>query len=377
MNTTLKNYYIIGKVMGGQRTENLIKFLLDKQQPVYYNSLKNNKSIPSFFYVLLSKISNFLNMIMADVVIMPAMCNNYQFEFKLAVFLKKEIITDFYYSLYDTHVLDKKPVGNGEIVYPDSRLAAKFKEIDRKIINKSNITFFLNKTEAIYYLKILNIIYDPKKHLILPICSENKLKCRLNYYSNKTHNVFNICWWGSYIPLHGLEYVIQSAKILKDNYNLNFHLHLFGNNEEKSKYYKNLIMKLELSGEVSIHNDKTFSNGNLITFLRDNCDLALGNFGNSEKSKHVLGNKIIEGVAMKAPILTGESTAPHEYFTNNELFYTKNAPEDIASAAFFISNNNINQIKERVNDAYKIFNKDFSIEANQKKLHHVFTNFIN
>jgi hypothetical protein len=366
--TSSKNFYIIGKVMGGQRTENLIKYLLDDKKPVYYNSFKNTNKLPSLLFVPLQKLSNLINLFIADVVILPAMCNRYAFEFKIAHKLKKKIITDFYISLYDTHVLDKKPFDNNKIIAPNSSTAKKLMKIDKGSIVNADYTLFLNSTEAKYYLQILDLEFDPQKHLILPICSDERFVCDLKFYKNKERNVFNICWWGTYIPLHGLEKIIKSAKILKDNYNFNFHLHLFGTNEEKARPYISLVDDLNIADVVSIYNDKTFSNGKLGSFLQEYCDLVLGNFGDSDKAKNVIVNKIIDGVAMKAPVLSGESKAPLEFFSEHDIFYTENIPEAMAHTIYNISRVDKEEIVNRVENSYEIFNKHFTIKAYNEKL---------
>ncbi|SOC80330.1 hypothetical protein SAMN06296241_1878 [Salinimicrobium sediminis] len=374
MKTTAKNYYFIGKVMGGHRTENLIQLLLNKQQPLYYNSLKNRNRLPGFLFSLFSKLSSLINIVLADVVIMPAMCNNFQFEFRIAVWLKKKIVTDFYVSFYDTHVLDKKPLPKGEIVNMDSSAASKLWHNDRKIIKNADFTFFLNSTEAKYYLQLLDLNYSSEEHFILPICTEEWQDCELNYYSNKNQRTFNICWWGTYIPLHGLEKIISAAQILKENYKLNFHFHLLGTNREKARPYLKLIQDLNLSNVVSIHNDKTFSNGKLEGFLLKNCDLVLGNFGDSEKAKNVIVNKIIDGIAMKAPVLTGESLAPKEFFSEDQIFYTRNVPEAMALSIYNIAQYDESAINERVSAAHLIFKEFFSIDAFNRKVESIFMN---
>jgi len=32
--------------------------------------------------------------------------------------------------------------------------------------------------------------------------------------------VLRICWWGTFIPLHGLDNILQALKILKEQVNL-------------------------------------------------------------------------------------------------------------------------------------------------------------
>lgn len=383
----LKNVYIIGRAVGIGRTQNLVKYLLDQRDlgiDVYYNSLKPNLHLRGsmisgilnrFFiiiHILIKRLFNLYNLAISDIVIVPAMGNANQFELKYARILKKVVITDFFISFYDSQVLDRKNVK------PGSKQALKLKKYDFNCINKSNYTLFLNKSESNYYLGLMNIPYNPAKHFIIPLCIEESIiKCEVNYFSKSNPSkVFNICWWGTYIPLHGLEKIIEAAKVLKRDYNLNFHIYLFGTSEEKSKPYLNLIEEYKVSSVISIDNSSTFKNGKLTEFLVKNCDLVLGNFGDSEKAKNVLVNKLIDGVAMKAPVLTGESIAPHEFFSKNEIFYTKNNPELIAEKIHFISQLENNNIMAQIDRAYDIYKKSFSIKAYQKKMDDMFKKLI-
>lgn len=88
----IKNVYIIGRVVGSYRTQNLVKFLLDHDKQVYFDSTKTNfflgktgfkRLFRLFFRSLEISIKTFpklYNLLIADVVILPAMCNNSQFE---------------------------------------------------------------------------------------------------------------------------------------------------------------------------------------------------------------------------------------------------------------------------------------------------------
>lgn len=374
-----KNIYIIGKVVGSYRTQNLIKFLLDQKAYVYYNSFRNNsfknelglKSILFFilirFDILIKKIFSLYNLAISDIVILPAMCNHYQFELKYAKYFKKFIITDFYISLYDSQVLDRTGIDQG------SEKALKLKKSDFNCVNKSDYTLFLNKTEANYYLDIIKIPFNPDQHIIVPLCIEESIKCEINYFTESGNDkIFNICWWGTYIPLHGLEKIIEAASILKKNNKSDFHFYLFGTNEVKSKPYFDMVKKLGLENMISIDNQSTFKNGKLGGFLEKKCDLVLGNFGDSEKAKNVIVNKLIDGVAMKAPVLTGESIAPHEFFSEHEIFYSLNNPESIAQNIYYISQLDNITIQEKIERSHAIYKDTFSIHAYRKKLEDLF-----
>lgn len=375
----VKNVYIIGRVQGSYRTQNLIKFLLDQNYLIYFNSYKSGiffgkKGLKRFFRLiirggeeLLKRLFSLYSLMVSDLVILPAMCNSFQLELFLAKIFKKKIISEFYISKYDSVVLDNKEISL------QSQKARKLLKNDFNVINLANIVLFLNTTEARRYLKLVNIPFDCLKHIVVPLVIEENIKCKLHYfYSNKIgEQKFNICWWGSYIPLHGLDNIIDACEILNKEYDLDFHLYLFGVNDGKGDKYKDKIKKLNLTSFITIDNTCTFKNGKLGGFIKNNCDLVLGNFGESEKAKNVLPNKLIDGVAMKAPVLTGESIAPHEFFNENEIFYSRNKPSFIAEKMYYISQCPKNEIISRLDKAYNVYEEVFSVSAYTKNMKEV------
>ena len=97
--------------------------LLDQDQQIFYNSFQSNlffenkqgvkriiRIVIRSFEEIIRKITNLYYLLNSDIVILPAMCNDYQFELNLAFYLKKTIITDYYFSFYDTFILDRKEI---------------------------------------------------------------------------------------------------------------------------------------------------------------------------------------------------------------------------------------------------------------------------
>jgi glycosyltransferase involved in cell wall biosynthesis len=374
-----KKVYLIGSIYGQNRTQNLVKFLLDQEFKFYHNSFysgifQNKTGAKRLLRIVLRIIDAIIqmpakvyNIMLADYVVLPAMARNNQLELRIAHFLNKYIVTDFYISLYDTLVQDRKTINEGS-----SQARNLFKQ-DKISIDLANKIMFLNDAEKSFYLNLLGIKHNAEKHKIVPLCIEKKEACELNYFNSEEKNgIFNVCWWGTYIPLHGLDKIIYAADFLRNKYNLKFHFHLFGNDENESKTYKNLIKDLNLEHIVSIHNDMTFANGKLEPFLTKYCSLVLGNFGDSEKAKYVIGNKLIEGIAMRAPVLTGESIALGEFFDENDIFYSQNNAEHIADKLYEISQSSREKIKTRIEKSSLIYETHFSPKAFNNHLTEIF-----
>lgn len=273
-------------------------------------------------------------------------------EFWFARLLKKKIICEYYISFYDTLVLDRK------IVPPHSKQARKLIKMDREM-QKCFWVIYLNRTEARRYASLAGLTLAQINYRIIPLTVKERSKGQLPYWSNAT-KPFTMVWWGTYIPLHGLDKLIQVMAALHPSSLV--HLYIFGNSEEKSLPYKKMIEERGLSSCITIQNDSTFSNGRLESFLTAHCDLALGSFGDSEKAKSVILNKCIEATAMKIPLLTQFSEAFEEYFGSDSLFYTTNTLEAIEEKIRQIMRMSSSEIHTRVELAYDVYKNNFSVE---------------
>lgn len=366
----MKKIYLIGRINGSYRSQNIISILIKNNYSVFFDSgsnyldgIKRNSIWDKILIKIIREIDALLEvsrkifmLCFSDIVILLAMNNAKKWELNLAKFLKKKIITDYYISLYDTQVLDRKNVSL------KSLRAKKILKSDRRIVDKANEVIFLNKVEAERYLKLIDRDLKDVNYRIIPLCIDKKDEVKMPFF-NKKQDFITICWWGTYIPLHGLEKIIDAMVILKKE-NIKFKLYLFGNNKCEGEKYKNIIKELKLEEDIVIIDDYTFSNGKLGEFLVNNCDLVLGNFGESEKAKAVLVNKIIDGIAMKAPVLNGESSAPDEFFDySNDIWKTNNDPQSIAEKIKSIYSENREEILRRVENSYKIYEKNFSEKA--------------
>lgn len=371
--------YLIGNcVEPGRDTRNInmIDTLLNIGNIYYdgfslFGNLKNKylRKILKIFIDILKfpiKTSYLLN---SDIVIILAMNQSRIFDIYLAKLFRKKIIADYYISNYDTQILDRKN-------YPSKSIRAKlYKLQDKTAIDKASKVIFLNKVEAKRYIHLTGIKEEKVNYEIIPLCKKELefKKSKLPFFKNNNEAI-TICWWGTYIPLHGLEKIILAGKILK-NKNFKFKIYLFGNSEERSKKYKEKIKYLQVTNEIIINNDYSFLNKKLPEFLINNCDLALGNFGDSEKAKTVMVNKIVDALQLGLPVLNGESIAPDEFFDyKNDIFRCLNTPEDLANKIIEISKESREEIEKRVLRGYKIYKDNFSYQSFEEKVKKVIKN---
>jgi len=362
----MKKIYIVGEAKGAYRTQAFVKMLLDHpdQFRVKYNSWSYSRRITR---ALRSLFINPFSILFSDVVYVPALNVGVDilYEVLLARLFNKEVIIEYYVSVYDTVVLDRK------MFSPSSMMAKLAMTYDQLLVKAADKVIFLNACEYNRYAEISKLSIDADKVRIIPLCIERRGK--LTPVKQNPPGPFSMCWWGSYLPLHGLEKIIDSVKLLIDS-GEDVRLYIFGNNPQKAEKYMKTVNGYGLNDQIVFNDEYSFSNGLLEPFLLSNCQLAFGLFGESDKAKNVIPNKILDAVAMKCPIITGPSNALPDYFDGiNDLFYCDSTPEAIVAEVKKIITMDQFNLETRTEIAYEIFDEHFTIEKYREKMMQLLT----
>lgn len=364
-----KRIYIVGNAKGSYRARALLHHLSALPDTSYYHndpnfySSKKNQLLSKLLWKLLRIIDRGYDLIklsLADKIYILPMSRLSGIETTIAKTLKKSIIGEFYISMYDTFVNDRKTVKE------NSLKAKKLLRIDQQLFDNCETIVFLNASEREYYLNIIHRNSLTEKTILIPLATNAKKKAILPFAHNKD-KVINLCWWGTYIPLHGLDKIIESAQYLIRK-NLNFKMYIFGDTEEKSKPYQEKVKSLNLAHLIFIESSKNFADKSLENFLAENCDIAFGNFGDSEKAKIVMVNKVVEAASMAIPVISQQTNALAEYFTDGEsIIFCESTPESIATQVIKLSENT-DLMKKIATNAYNIYSDNFSTDAYINKI---------
>ena len=200
---------------------------------------------------------------------------------------------------------------------------------------------------------------------LVPTGADDRVFCRFQGH-NKPKPPFRLLYYGTFIPNHGVEYIIQAIKALTTE--KNFHLELIGDGpsrpimEELSKKHnlKNIIFtdrldKIKLVKKIS------------------QADICLGSFGNTPQAVMTIQNKVYETLAMAKPLITGESPAIAQTFTHGIHIYTceRENGESLAQAIQTLYENP--SLRERLSqEGYAYYQKYFTIEKiGEKYIEHL------
>lgn len=371
------NIYIIGKAIGVYRTQNFIKLILDQtEHTLFFDGMllvDSNKKIAARIInkikrELYNEIDNLYRIKNCDLIYQTAM-NYLKVPYKKIKVKQKPLISEFYISNYDTAVNDRKTI------QASSKHAKKLLKQDQDILLKSDLVLFLNQAEAEYYSEVAQVKLENINYKIIPLCVEKHNESGKTPYFKKEIDELTLCWWGTFIPLHGLEKILYSIKLLKQK-NVKCKLHIFGNSDQKAKPYKKLVKNYNIEKQVEFNNEYTLKNGKLEKFLIEYCDIGLGTFGDSKKAKTVIANKILDCTSLKIPVITGKTVGLYEFFDGeNDIYMIENTSEEICEKVIELSKMQVNKIKKNVENAYEVYKDNFSVESYQKKMSEVLKEF--
>ena len=120
-----------------------------------------------------------------------------------------------------------------------------------------------------------------------------------------------VFFYGSYIPLQGIEYILGAAKILESNNSI--HFTLVGSGQT----YPEMRKKAEELNLSNVTFKKFVPLEDLPDLIR-NSDVCLGIFGIGGKTQRVIPHKVYDAVACGIPVITADTPAIHEKFTDGK-----------------------------------------------------------
>jgi glycosyltransferase involved in cell wall biosynthesis len=147
----------------------------------------------------------------------------------------------------------------------------------------------------------------------------------------KDNKIFTVLFFGTFIPLQGVEYIIRAARILEKE---DIVFNLVGRGQERQKAIS-LARSLELKN-VSFR-DMMIPRDLKNEIIKS--DLCLGIFGDTPKTSLVIPNKVYEALAMRKPVITADTAAIRELFNDDNMFLVKTAdPKSLAEGIMRLRN---------------------------------------
>lgn len=258
----------------------------------------------------------------------------------VSLYTRKPVIFDAFISLYNTMVLDR------QIVDKKSFFAKSLYLLDKYSMKFADLCITDTLEHIRYFSETFHIPVE--KFRKVPVGANEKIfYSRNNEVDNEN---FNVLFYGYFTPLHGLDVILHAAKLLESKKNIKF-----------------LIIGKTIEGNVNVPRISTKN----VRFLKpisyidlpkfiSKSQICLGIFGKTRKAKLVVPNKIYQSIAMKKAVITADTPAMHEEFTNmKNIFLCDPTPESLADAVLLLEEDKIlrNKIAK---SAYQLFINNFT-----------------
>ncbi len=230
-------------------------------------------------------------------------------------FGRRLLVLVSFISLYDTIVLDRGRAQN------NSWKAKLLYKIDRMAFRCADLVLVDTWEVAEYFARIFSLAPE-KFHRSMV----GNVFDRFEPSEKNAQPPVNILFFGTYVPLHGIEHIVAAADLLRDE---NFEFTLIG----RGQLYAQVREEAERLGLERVHFiDEWIPTEGLVDRMRD-ADVCLGIFGDTPKASRVIPYKVFGALALKRPVITRDSPAVREMLVDGESALLCEAGSGAALAA--------------------------------------------
>lgn len=229
-----------------------------------------------------------------------------QLYFIFLPFLHKDrIVIDFFISMYDTFVDDRKKVSE------DSVIAKILHKVDSYVLKKANYIISDTKAHRDYFINEFDALLD--KFIVLYLVADTSIYDPNKYpVKEKKANQLNVLYFGSILPVQGIEIILETMQLLKDNSYIKFTI--IGPINKKFK-----IQSEDYPNTRFI----PWLNQNDLAYEISQSDLCLAGHFSSKigKANRTIAGKTYIYQAMNKPVILGDSDANRELFQEDDMHF--------------------------------------------------------
>jgi glycosyltransferase involved in cell wall biosynthesis len=279
---------------------------------------------------------------------------NMPIAYLLSKIYKKPLIFDPFISRFDSNVNDRERVQKisigAVICFLLDKLSLKMADLiladTRQHVNYFRDTFKVPQEKIkLLYVGADDLIFDRRRYE--PVSTEGRR--------------FSVCFYGTFIPLQGVEYIIKAACLLRKE---DIQFVIIGRGQTYP-VIDEMIKNLKLS---NVKNVSPMPVDDLPYYIMKS-DILLGIFGNTAKTRRVIPNKIFQSMAMAKPVVTGDTPAVREILTDSEnVLLCKCADEDSLAKAIVALRDNPAMRRKIGEGGYALIQENFTPLLIGKKL---------
>jgi glycosyltransferase involved in cell wall biosynthesis len=345
----LKSIFVAGREVNYPRNQLMVSAIQNISQATVIGSQKSNVYKGGINSILRESIRSFVWML-------PRLVKrNFNFIFigffgqllvrLIAPLTKKPLILDMFVSAFDTLVEDRK------LTEKKSLLSRFLFNLDQQSGSRASLIFVDTHAQAEYFHEAFGIPLSKMKRVFVG-CDE----ALFQPLPEKT-NSCTVLYYCSYLPLHGVDVVVDAAELLQPNASIKFKI--IGRGME----FANIQRTIQGKGLTNIELAEPVSIDRLPLEIQDSLICLGGHFGTSAKACRVIPGKVFQMIAMGKPVIVGDNAANRELLTHqvDSWFCDMNNPKALADGINMLYHDN--ELRKRIADgAMKTYQKSAKSE---------------
>lgn len=270
--------------------------------------------------------------------------------------LGKPLIYDHMMSPYDSLLNERKSIKKGSFI---EKLVYLY---EKSIIQNSDIVLTDTENHKKYFQELFNV--GSQKILDIPVGADEELFHIHHAQSLDKQVAFEVLFYGTFLPLHGINVILDAASWLRDH---PIHFTLIGG--DKSNPYYQMIKQTALDNVTHIE----WVEFEHLPMLISHTNIGLGGpFGNTGQAHRVVTGKTLQFLAMAKPVIVGEIDTNYGFKDKVNCIMVPQGDGRALADAINWAFHHKTEIEQIGWQGYKLYQDRYSIKHISEKIKSIF-----
>jgi glycosyltransferase involved in cell wall biosynthesis len=220
------------------------------------------------------------------------------------LFSRRPLVFDAFLSTYNTLCSDRRRFA------PTSLVGRLVFWMDKLACQLSDVVLLDTRAHRDYFVRVYGL--PPEKFVVLYLGCDEEI-----FYPRRTPPArpFKVFYYGSFLPLQGIEYIVHAAKLLENEKEIIFQIAGDGMRSAEIRALADELgcQNIEFLGWVPYEQ--------LPDHIAEASICLGGHFSDNHKAQNVIATKTYQFLAMAKPTIVGDNAANAEIFTHGEHVY--------------------------------------------------------